>query len=220
MYNFATRQKNGMQENTLTIQKTARYFTHGNLDEANSLLICLHGYGQLPTYFGRKFETIDKSYFVVIPEGLHRFYSEGSSGRVGASWMTKEAREHDIQDNINFLKKLLVNLTSKKTFEKIILLGFSQGGATAARFYVNQLNIDHLILWACVFPPDLHIEEEINFEPNKNYFILGSEDQYFNETEQNETIEFYKKRNFKILQYSGNHSIDSSLLNELLNKLK
>jgi predicted esterase len=134
--------------------------------------------------------------------------------------MTKEAREHDIQDNINFLKKLLVNLTSKKTFEKIILLGFSQGGATAARFYVNQLNIDHLILWACVFPSDLHIEEEINFEPNKNYFILGSEDQYFNETEQNETIEFYKKRNFKILQYSGNHSIDSSLLNELLNKLK
>jgi len=62
-----------MKENTLTIQKTARYFTHGNLDEANSLLICLHGYGQLPTYFGRKFEAVDKNYFVVIPEGLHRF---------------------------------------------------------------------------------------------------------------------------------------------------
>ena len=209
-----------MQENGLTIKKTARYFTHGNLDEANSLLICLHGYGQLPTYFGRKFETVDKNYFVVIPEGLHRFYLEGSSGRVGASWMTKEAREQDIQDNMNYLKQLLDNLTSKKSFEKIILLGFSQGGATATRFYVNQLNIHHLILWACVFPPDLHMEEEFNFEPNKNYFVLGSEDQYFNETEQMDTIEFYKKKNFNILQYYGNHSIDSILLNDLLNELK
>jgi predicted esterase len=220
MYNFATAQTNEMQENGLTIKKTARYFTHGNLDVASSLLICLHGYGQLPTYFGRKFETVDKNYFVVIPEGLHRFYLEGSAGRVGASWMTKEAREQDIQDNMNYLKQLLANLTSKKSFEKIILLGFSQGGATATRFYVNQLNIDHLILWACVFPPDLHIEEEINFEPNKNYFVLGSEDQYFNETEQMNTIKFYKKKNFKIFQYSGNHSIDSILLNDLLNKLK
>ncbi len=209
-----------MKENTLTIQKTARYFTHGNLDEASSLLICFHGYGQLPTYFGRKFETVDKNYFVVIPEGLHRFYLEGSAGRVGASWMTKEAREQDIQDNMNYLKQLLDNLTSKKSFEKIILLGFSQGGATATRFYVNQLNIHHLILWACVFPPDLHIEEEINFEPNKNYFVLGSEDQYFNETEQINTIKFYKKKNFKILQYYGNHSIEPSILNDLLNKLK
>jgi len=209
-----------MKENTLTIQKTARYFTHGNLDEANSLLICLHGYGQLPTYFGRKFEAVDKNYFVVIPEGLHRFYLEGSSGRVGASWMTKEAREQDIQDNMNYLKQLLDNLTSKKSFKKIILLGFSQGGATATRFYVNQLNIHHLILWACVFPPDLHMEEEINFEPNKNYFVLGSGDQYFNETEQMNTIEFYKKKNFNILQYTGNHSIESSMLNDLLNKLK
>jgi len=209
-----------MKENTLTIQKTTRYFTHGDLDEANSLLICLHGYGQLPTYFGRKFEAVDKNYFVVIPEGLHRFYLEGSSGRVGASWMTKEAREQDIQDNMNYLKQLLDNLTSKKSFKKIILLGFSQGGATATRFYVNQLNIHHLILWACVFPPDLHMEEEINFEPNKNYFVLGSGDQYFNETEQMNTIEFYKKKNFNILQYTGNHSIESSMLNDLLNKLK
>ena len=209
-----------MQENGLTIKKTARYFTIGNMEKARYLLICLHGYGQLPAYFGRKFEGVDQDYFVVIPEGLHRFYLEGSSGRVGASWMTKEAREQDIQDNMNYLKQLLDNLTCKKSFEKIILLGFSQGGATATRFYVNQSNIDHLILWACVFPPDLHIEEEINFEPNKNYFVLGSEDQYFNEIEQKKTINFYRKMNFYITQYAGNHTINTSVLNDLLNKLK
>ena len=209
-----------MQENILKIQKTARYFTHGNIDEARYLLICLHGYGQLPAFFGRKFEAIDQDYFVVIPEGLHRFYLEGSSGRVGASWMTKEAREQDIQDNMDFLNQLLDLFTGKKSFQKIILLGFSQGGATAARFYYQQQKIDHLVLWASVFPPDLHIEDEINGQPNKNYFVLGLQDQYFNEIEQKKAIDFYRNMNFSIVQYTGNHTIETSILNNLLNSLK
>lgn len=209
-----------MQENILKIQKTARYFTHGNIDEARYLLICLHGYGQLPAFFGRKFEAIDQDYFVVIPEGLHRFYLEGSSGRVGASWMTKEARDQDIQDNMDFLNQLLDLFTGKKSFQKIILLGFSQGGATAARFYYQQQKIDHLVLWASVFPPDLHIEDEINGQPNKNYFVLGLQDQYFNEIEQKKAIDFYRNMNFSIVQYTGNHTIETSILNNLLNSLK
>ena len=209
-----------MQENILKIQKTARYFTHGNIDEARYLLICLHGYGQLPAFFGRKFEAIDQDYFVVIPEGLHRFYLEGSSGRVGASWMTKEARDQDIQDNMDFLNQLLDLFTGKKSFQKIILFGFSQGGATAARFYYQQQKIDHLVLWASVFPPDLHIEDEINGQPNKNYFVLGLQDQYFNEIEQKKAIDFYRNMNFYIVQYTGNHTIETSILNNLLNSLK
>ena len=209
-----------MQENTLSIQKTARYFTIGNREKARYLLLCLHGYGQLPAFFGRKFEAIDQDYFVVIPEGLHRFYLEGSSGRVGASWMTKEARKHDIDDNTNYLTKLVNSITQNKSFEKIILLGFSQGGATAARFYYQRQKIDHLVLWASIFPPDLQIEEEINCEPNKNFFVLGSEDPYFNETEQKNTIDFYRNMNFYIVQYAGNHTIEISVLNNLLNNLK
>lgn len=209
-----------MQANTLTIQKTARYFTIGNREKARYLLICLHGYGQLPAFFGRKFESLDQDYFVLIPEGLHRFYLEGSSGRVGASWMTKEARLQDIDDNTNYLTKLVNSITQNKSFEKIILLGFSQGGATAARFYCQQQEIDHLILWASVFPPDLHIEEEINGQPNKNYFVLGLEDQYFNEIEQKKAIDFYRNMNFSIVQYTGNHTIETSILNNLLSSLK
>lgn len=220
MYNFTLKQKNAMQENTLTIQKTTRYFTHGNIDEASSLLICLHGYGQLPTYFGRKFETVDKSYFVVIPEGLHRFYLEGSSGRVGASWMTKEARQQDIDDNSNYLTKLVNSMTQNKSFKKIILLGFSQGGATAARFYYQQQKIDHLVLWASIFPPDLQIESEVVSSPQKNYFVLGNSDPYFNEESQKETLDFYRKLNYLTIQYNGNHTIEPHVLNDLLNQLK
>jgi predicted esterase len=209
-----------MTENKLSIQKTTRYYSIGNIDKANCLLIALHGYGQLPYYFGRKFDKLSDNFFVVIPEAIHRFYLEGSSGRVGASWMTKEAREDDIQDNLNYLNELMNFITNKKSFEKIFLLGFSQGGATAARYFYSTSNIDHLVLWACIFPPDLSIEKEVKKENEANVFILGKEDPYFTETQFSETINFYSNLGFKVIEYTGNHSIDSALLNQLLNSIQ
>jgi predicted esterase len=207
-----------MTENKLSIQKTIRYYTIGDLEKANYLLIALHGYGQLPSYFGRKFENVPTDYFVVIPEGLHRFYLEGTSGRVGSSWMTKEAREDDIHDNINYLNLLLEHLSETKSFNKIILLGFSQGGATAARFYYTSKKISHLILWACVFPPDLKME--FTSPSNRNYFVVGNDDPYFKKDQLEETIKFYLNMNYEIIQFTGNHSIEPNVLNDLLNKLK
>jgi predicted esterase len=209
-----------MIEKRLTIKKTVRYFQIGQIKEAKYLLIVLHGYGQLPSYFGRKFENLPKKCLIVIPEGMHRYYLEGSSGRVGASWMTKEAREDDIEDNLNYLEQLLSQFLKVKTFEKTILLGFSQGGATAARlFYANRVKINHLILWASVFPTDLEIKNEINYTTSDNYFLIGSEDPYFTDEEREKVIKFYNNMNYSITQYTGNHSIDIDELNKLLKKL-
>jgi predicted esterase len=208
-----------MTENTFSIQKTIRYYTIGNSQKAKYLFIALHGYGQLPSYFGRKFEGLSEDFFIVIPEGIHRFYLDGSSGRVGASWMTKEAREDDIEDNLNYLNQLINSITSKKSFDKVILLGFSQGGATAARYFYSSANIDHLLLWACVFPPDLYMDNEIKKENKTNFFILGSEDPYFTKNQFSETLSFYSNLGFKTIEYTGNHSIDPNELNKLLNSL-
>ena len=42
-------------------------------------------------------------YTIIAPQGLHKFYLEGTSGRVGASWMTKENREDDIKNYLVYL---------------------------------------------------------------------------------------------------------------------
>ncbi|MBM3452035.1 MAG: hypothetical protein FJX84_02705 [Bacteroidetes bacterium] len=205
-----------MIEKQLTIQKTCRYFSIGEINRTKYLLIALHGYGQLPSYFGHKFRALPDDFLVVIPEGMHRFYLEGTSGRVGASWMTKEAREDDINDNLNYLNQLIHSIISQKSFEKIILLGFSQGGATAARYFYSNSKINHLILWASVFPPDLKIENEMKNENKSNVFVLGNQDPYFTKSQFSETINFYSNLGFKTIEYSGNHSIDSAVLKNLL----
>ena len=166
-------------EQKLSAPKTFRYWISGDLEKAKILLVVLHGYGQLAEFFIRKFKDISDDFLVVAPEGMHRFYLNGTSGRVGASWMTKEDRESDITDNLNWLTQLFTELTKQKTFEKTILLGFSQGGATAARwFYSQKVQFDQLILWASVFPPDLE-KPQINSNSN-NYFVIGTEDEYYN----------------------------------------
>ncbi|MBU3658632.1 MAG: alpha/beta hydrolase [Flavobacteriales bacterium] len=208
-----------IQEFGIEVSKKMRYYTLGNIEKADTLLIALHGFGQLSKYFIKKFEFLPDNYLILAPEGMHRFYLQGNSGRVGASWMTKEARELDIAENTNALQSLLKTIKAEKQFSKIILLGFSQGGATAARWYFSVAEqFDHLILWASVFPPDL---EKPKLEMNtKNYFVLGNQDEYYSEAQQFSEIEAYKEIGFNTIHFDGKHDIHQVVLSVLFGKLK
>ncbi|MFZ9028303.1 MAG: alpha/beta hydrolase [Crocinitomicaceae bacterium] len=195
--------------------KTYRYELIPCKGKSKKVLYVLHGYGQLAKFFIRKFEVLSEEYHIVAPEGMHRFYLQGSSGRVGASWMTKEARESDIEDNLNWLNALDDKITQQLQVEERHLLGFSQGGATAARWFAdnNQLFIS-IVLWACVFPPDLEPEAETaKFNSDDaSTFVIGTEDEYYNTEQQKALIDFYEGLSFKTVTFEGKHNIDSDVL--------
>lgn len=200
--------------------KTYRYQILNEHPTAKKALYVLHGYGQLVEFFIRKFRDIADQYVIIAPEGMHRFYLNGSSGRVGASWMTKEARETDISDNLSYLDALDAQLSEAYHFEEKYLLGFSQGGATAARW--NQLGatqFDALILWACVFPPDLpnSIEQSKN---TPHYFVIGDEDEFFSPEDQDQLTAEYLAKNYRIKRYQGKHDIVNSTLTEIMSELE
>lgn len=201
-------------EKLLVSERTYRYEMIHSEEEPSVLLYVLHGYGQLARFFIRKFAGI-KNITIVAPEGMHRFYIEGTSGRVGASWMTKEARELDIKDNLNWLNELHKTLSNEQEFEKVILLGFSQGGATAARWQDNNPGLfDALILWACVFPPDL---EGPSYDAGDNsFFVLGKSDQYYAGAAMENTISDYKRNGFQTITFEGGHDIDLTTLKDIL----
>lgn len=211
-------------EKQLIVEKTTRYYTHGNATKASHLIIALHGYGQLPAYFIRKFQSLDPdTYFVVAPEGLHRFYLSGSSGRVGASWMTKEARLDDIEDNINYLNQLAASLFEKNQFTSKTLLGFSQGGATATRWHEKgNFKADNFVLWASVFPPDLALPKDQNtFNYSTNIFIVGDEDEYYKKAdiEAMSAHLAFAHLNFETIIFTGTHTINPLGLSLLLNRI-
>lgn len=197
--------------------KTYRYTTFGDLNTADFLIYVLHGYGQLAPYFIRKFHGLPSKYCIIAPEGMHRFYLNGSSGRVGASWMTKEEREDDILDNLNWLSALHHELTANKEFKKVIVLGFSQGGATAVRWFQSgMISADHLMIWASVYPPDLDPNKEIQLHEKEHFFFIGKNDEFYDTDQQNELLSFYNARGFETVHFEGPHDINPAELTNVL----
>ncbi len=216
-----------MQTHHLSVTKTARYYQLGTLSsQTTDVWIACHGYGQLAAYFIKKFESVaDSDTCVIAPEGLHRFYTEGSQGRVGASWMTREDRLHDIADYITYLDTLYALLrdrTNKET--RFHVLGFSQGCATVSR-WINQgeIRCHSLILWAGVFPPDM--EPELLFPAQKAmqiYLVAGTHDAFVDE--ERLALQFAQLQQagltYTFLPFEGGHRIESGALQALITRIK
>lgn len=207
-------------EQQFSFLKTYRYELLGNTTDPGTVIYVLHGYGQLAKFFIRKFQVLSESMLIVAPEGMHRFYLEGNSGRVGASWMTKEARETDIEDNMAWLQALNEEIDQKYAPKTRLLLGFSQGGATAARWHAKKpLQFDGLILWACVFPPDLLIPTE-KAPIFNGHFVLGDEDPFYTNQQSEELVRFYEAKKYAIHRFNGGHDIVPDTLVEIVTQIK
>ena len=92
-------------------QRTARYALLGaEPSRASRIWFALHGYGVLAARFLQPFQgVIPDDTCVVAPEALSRFYLElpradGSHlQRIGATWLTRESRETEIDDAHHWL---------------------------------------------------------------------------------------------------------------------
>lgn len=149
-----------MDDHHITVPRTARYHTLGDPRSAKSVWIVLHGYGQLARYFLRAFEGLEKDLLIVAPEGLSRFYTDTGHSRVGATWMTREDREREIDDHVNYLDLLADRIKQECPQAKHgQVLGFSQGVATAARWSMNgRTALQRLVLWGGGLPAELNVD--------------------------------------------------------------
>ncbi len=170
-------------EHHISVKKEARYYTLGDLNKnTETFFIALHGYGQLAERLIQKFNHLNDNTFVLAPEALSRFYWNEKTGQSGASWMTKNDREYEILDYCNYLQKLYeIFLPKIPTNCKIIVLGFSQGGATAMRWLIlnKPKRINEVQLWGCDIPLDLDYKNAKQYlNVKKIYWIYGKKDPY------------------------------------------
>ncbi len=173
-----------MQEHSLSTPRTARYFTVGTLQGAREVWIVCHGYGQLASRFLERFRSLEVlGHCVVAPEGLSRFYLTDSPAerRVGASWMTREDRLHEIDDYVHYLDAVYGDLELPKA--RVTALGFSQGSATICRWATfGSTRIDRLIVWGGEVPPDLDLMQRKTAERLRTAhltLVYGTHDELF-----------------------------------------
>lgn len=199
-------------------QLQARYFTLGTLhSQTPAIWLVCHGYGQLASYFIRHFQPLaDAGHFVVAPEGLSRFYLQGSSGRVGASWMTKEDRQTDIANYVEYLSAVYKTASKGNTQVPLHLLGFSQGVATISRWAtLSGVSFQQLVLWAGVFPPDLPIElSAAALTERKVSVVYGTRDPFLEQARIDEQLLLLKKMSIQpeLISFDGKHEISADVL--------
>lgn len=214
-----------MTEHHLTVQRTARYYTIGELTKNTThIWFCLHGFGQLASFFSKKFTGLDDGKtLIVVPEGLSRLYLNGEYKRIGASWMTREDKQHEINDFLNYLNALYdLVLTGRNANElHITLLGFSQGAATVCRWLnAGHIRADRLILWAGFFSNGISdVIDPPRLASVETHYVYGTQDEYF---ELIGDVDAYKARlltdvpNLKITAFEGGHRVEPEVLRQLV----
>ena len=211
-----------METHSIRVRRTARYHVEGELGgETQELWFLLHGYGERARDFLRSCSALQAPGRVLVaPEGLSRFYLRRGNGDVGASWMTKEAREEEIADYVDYLDRLRSELQSSLSPSHTVgVLGFSQGTATAARWaLLGERPVNKLILWGGSVPPDADLGSgrERLLELDLTY-VLGRADSYIRPEDHEREEERMREAGIahRTVWFDGGHAIEADVLGEL-----
>ncbi len=206
-----------MQEHSFSTPRAARYFTLGSPEDAADVWFVCHGYGQLAARFLERFRPIEaKRRCIVAPEGLSRFYltENATERRVGASWMTREDRLHEIDDYVRYLDGVYRYIAPSRT-AKVTALGFSQAAATVCRWAaLGSSRIDRLIVWGGEVPPDLDLQR---LRVPSLTLVYGTRDQFFTSkiVAATEARLREHKVGYDLVSFDGAHEIDEPTLRRL-----
>ncbi|OWP62623.1 phospholipase [Hymenobacter amundsenii] len=214
-------------EHQLAVTRTARYQQLGELSGATRRLwFVAHGYGQLAAYFVRHFAHLvaaDPALVVIAPEGLSRFYLNGTGGRVGATWMTKEDRLAEIDDYVAYLNQLAAAVLPHAPNAAVTVLGFSQGAATVSRWLARAtFRPARLILWAGAFPPDMDFTVASHLLRGLPVtLVCGTADEFITDADLAKQQDFLRQLGVEadLIRFTGTHTLHAATLSDLAKQL-
>lgn len=194
----------------VSYQTTNTYSTLNKLtkDTENVWIVC-HGIGFLSKFFISYFENIDpKLNYIIAPQAPSKYYQTKAYKYVGASWLTKENRELETENVLNYLDAILENekLPSDK---KITLLGFSQGVSVVTRWLAQRkIDCDHLVIHSGSIPAEFDSTSFAYLPRLKTSIIYGTEDEYLSEERIQTQIQLAKHifpNTPEVIKFDGKH---------------
>ncbi len=214
----------------LRVERTARYYTlGGDAGAARTIWFLLHGYGQLAGDFIRYFADLASlETLLVAPEAMNRFYLVGVDKAparerpVGATWMTREDRESEIADYVEYLDALYEEVVARSGGDgvRVNLVGFSQGAATATRWVMHgRARLDRLVLWGGLIPPEANLAAgTASLRHVPLTIVLGRRDHYV-------TAEMLASERtrldasgvpYEVIEFDGGHVVSRSVFPRLV----
>jgi predicted esterase len=218
-----------IEESHITVTRTARYYTLGaGVVAPRELWFACHGYGQLAGYFARHFEALDDgTRLIVVPEALSRFYfgdprePRASDAMVGATWMTREDREREIDDHVAYLEALYAEVRRQqgRADARVTVLGFSQGVATVCRWLSRgTARADRLVLWSGRMPQDMFpLPAASPLRSVTLTLVVGSADTYVTPlmAAEQEALLREEKLAYEVCRFDGGHTMDAGILRQI-----
>jgi predicted esterase len=213
----------------MRVQRTVRYYTLGASNGAPKVIwFVIHGYGQLAGQFIRYFADIAADdVLVVAPEAMNRYYlvtpdkTPARDRPVGATWMTREDRESEIADYVEYLDTLFDEVASEavKFGARVNVIGFSQGTATASRWATHgRATLHRLILWSGLIPPDTDLTRGHSaLRHIALTLVLGTSDHYVDEkmfAAERARLDAARIAH-DVVRFEGGHVIDRSVFPRL-----
>jgi predicted esterase len=204
---------------SLVVPRHARIGIVGDLANASEAWLILHGYGMLAQGILHWFRHAERPGRVLVaPEGLSRFYQERKGLRtVGASWMTREDREHELEDQQGYLDLVAADLLGG--IPRLEVHGFSQGVATAARWTVRRTHpVARLVCWGGTLPEELDPAAlGAAVAPEPIHFAVGDRDALVPPQRVVADVEKVRAAGVPVTlhEFSGGHRIDNGVLDTL-----
>ncbi len=182
-------------------------------------MLC-HGYGQLARDFLADCTPLAADgVLLVAPEGLSRFYQRSGRGQIGASWMTSEDRVAEIQDYLAWLNSVWDRVCEEcSTTPTVSVLGFSQGGATAARWgLLGKATVAQIVLWGTTLPGKELREHAHLLTDTPLTIVDGRADRIVQRDEFVEGLRVLQEIGaaFQIIEHSGGHELDGAVMSQL-----
>ena len=214
----------------LQVPRSARYALLGSLEaDLTEVWFVCHGHGQLAARFLSKFLPLESPQRLFIaPEALSRYYlSPPKLGPhrpgtpVGASWMTSEDRDAEINDYIGYLDLLHDEIFGvvERAKVRVWALGFSQGVATVARWVVRgKVDPQRVVLCSGMLPAELDQRAASRLSANAPLTLtFGDSDEVapLERVLAEETKLKHLGIPYEIIRFKGGHTITPELLTRL-----
>lgn len=191
--------------------------------QTKNVWVVLHGIGYLSRYFIKYFKDLEPdANYIIAPQAQAKYYLNNEYRHVGASWLTKENTEPEIENVLNYLEEIYT-AEALQNAPRLIILGYSQGVSVATRWIArNKVECSQLILCSGKVPQELKTEDFKFLRETNITFIYGTQDEYLKEgiiEVEEERLKEIFELNLEIKSFIGGHELNLDLIRKITSRL-